>query len=162
MDSKKITLRKTKKYGWGVYAKERIRKGTRLASFHGPVYDNNFDKWTKDLLAHTIQFGRTLWRDSRGLARYMNHSCSPNCGIKNLFDVVAMRTIQKGEQITWDYEMTEKSNWWKMRCRCGSLECRGLIGNYNNMPIAVRRRYRGFISAWLLGPKKKLKKRPET
>jgi len=148
-DNPKIALRRTKKYGKGVYAEKAIRKGEVIAVFDGPIYDAHFDEWTDDLRNHTIQFAADKWRDSTGVARFLNHSCDPNCGIKGLFKVVAMRAIKKGEQITWDYEMTEKSDWWKMTCRCGSPLCRKKIGNYKNMPREVRQKYKGYISKWL-------------
>lgn len=149
MDSAKIFVKRTKKYGKGVYAIQKIKKGTIVAEFDGPIYDQKFDNWTNDLRNHTIQFAKNKWRDSKGVARFINHSCDPNCGIKKLFKIVAMRTIEKGEQITWDYEMTERSWWWRMKCRCGSPLCRRQIGNFNRMPIAVRKKYEGYISEWL-------------
>lgn len=152
-DSHKVIVKKTKLYGKGVFAIKKIHKDEIIAIFDGPIYDGLFDAWTDDLLCHAIQCGETLWRDSTGLARYINHSCEPNCGVKNFFSITAMRTIQPGEQITWDYEMTEKSNWFKMRCRCGSPLCRKIIGNYKNMPRKIRKKYKGYISDWLLGKK---------
>ena len=149
MDSNKVSVRRTKLYGRAVFAKQNIKKGTVIAVFDGPLLDNKFNSWTKDLNNHAVQVGRNTWRDSIGLARYINHSCDPNCGIKRLNRVVAMCTIKKGEQITWDYEMTEKNRWWRLRCRCGSKICRNVIGNYENMPKATRAKYRGYISSWL-------------
>ncbi len=148
-DNRKVRVRKNK-FGRGVVAIKPIRKGEVVAVFDGPIYDDLFDGWTTDLLNHAIQIGPALWRDSLGLARYINHSCEANCGIKEKIKIVAMRPIAAGEEITWDYEMTEKNPWWKMRCRCGTASCRGVIGNYKNMPQAVRKKYRGFISQWLL------------
>ena len=150
MDNPKAGVRRTKTCGRGVFAVADIRAGEVIAAFDGPVYDDSFDAWTADLLGHTIQFDTAKWRDSLGIARLINHSCDPNCGIKRRFEVVAMRDIAKGEQITWDYEMTERSWWWRMKCRCGSPECRKVIGSYSRMPARVRRRYKGFISSWLL------------
>lgn len=137
------------KYGRAVFAKKKIRKGEIVAVFDGPIYDDLFDEWTDDILNHAIQIGPKLWRDSCGVARLINHSCDPNCGVKKLINIVAMRTIMPGEEITWDYEMTEKNPWWKMRCGCGSPLCRRVIGNYSRMPLAIRRKYKGFISEWL-------------
>ncbi len=155
MDSPKVFVKKTKKFGKGVYAKANIKKGEIVAQFDGEFYDDHFEHWTRDLQNHTIQCGENLWRDSKGLARLINHSCDPNCGIKRRFDVVAMRDIKKGEQITWDYEMTEKSDWWRLKCKCGSPLCRKVIGNYENMPPEIRKKYKGYISSWLTrGPKK--------
>ncbi|MBX2994150.1 MAG: SET domain-containing protein [Bdellovibrionaceae bacterium] len=158
-DNPKAVVRRTRKYGRAVFAREDIRKGETIAVFDGPVLDDDFEPWTDDLRNHTIQVGPTEWRDSKGFARYLNHSCDPNCGIKNRNRVVAMRPIQAGEEITWDYEMTEKNDWWKMKCRCGSDLCRKQIGNYRNMPRKIREKYKGYISDWLTGPSK-AKSRP--
>lgn len=159
MDNPKVSVRRTKKYGRGVFAKAPIRKGEVIAAFDGNTYDDDFEPWTEDLYNHAIQYGKTDWRDSKGIARLINHSCDPNCGIKDLFKVVAMRPIEAGEQITWDYEMTEKNLHWKMKCRCGSPLCRKVIGNYANMPRAIRKKYAGYISEWLTGRKTKKKKK---
>lgn len=154
MDNKKVAVRRTKKYGRGVYASKNIKKGEVIASFDGQILDDDFEPWTEDLYNHAIQFDKAMWRDSKGIARLVNHSCDPNCGIKRLFDIVAMRNIETGEQITWDYEMTEKNPHWRMRCKCGSDLCRKVIGNYKNMPRRTRAKYKGYISAWLAGPRK--------
>ncbi len=148
-DSMKICLRRTNKYGWAVYAHRQIRKGELVATFDGPLYDDLFEPWTRDMQNHTVQVGPNLWRDSIGLARWVNHSCEPNCGIRGLFQIVAMRTIYPGEEVTWDYEMTEKSTWWRMKCRCGSPSCRKIIGSYDRLPVKLRRLYQGYISVWL-------------
>lgn len=155
MDNRKISVRQTRKYGKAVYADQKIRKGEVIAVYDGPIYDDDFDGWTKDLLYHTIQIGPAKWRDSKGVARLINHSCDPNCGIRGLNKIVAMRTIQPGEEITWDYEMTEKSWWFRMKCKCGQPQCRKVIGDYARMPRSVRKRYEGYISEWLVPGKRK-------
>lgn len=147
-DSKKVVVRRNK-FGRAVFATRKIEKGETVAVFDGPIYDDLFDGWTKDLLSHAIQIGPSTWRDSLGLARYINHSCEPNCGIKKYIYITAMRTILPNEEITWDYEMTEKNEWWKMRCGCATKSCRKIIGNYKNMPRRVREKYKGYISEWL-------------
>jgi SET domain-containing protein len=149
MDNLKVVVRRTRKFGRGVFADKKIHSGELIAAFDGEIYDNDFERWTDDLLSHTIQIAEDKWRDSKGIARWLNHSCDPNCGIKGYTNVVAMRDIAAGEHITFDYEMTEKSCWWRMKCRCGSPQCRRVIGTYSNLPRSARRKYRGFISHWL-------------
>jgi len=61
-----------------------------------------------------------------------------------------MRDIKKGAEITWDYEMTEDNDYWKMECRCNTKSCRKVIGAYRNMPLNIREKYKGYISDWLL------------
>lgn len=145
----RLVLRHTKKFGKAVFADQDIQKGSLVEIFDGRIYDGRYDQWNDDLLNHTIQVGPQKWRDSLGLARYLNHSCDPNCGIKGLYRIVAMRNIRRGEQITWDYEMTEMSTWWRMKCLCGSQFCRSKIGHFKFMPLEVRKRYKGFISRWI-------------
>ncbi len=141
----------------GVYARETILRGERIASFDGPVFTwtsvsesipNAAPVFARD---HAIQFEEFRARDSNGLARFANHSCSPNAGIRNLFDIVAMRDIAVGEEVTWDYDMTEDT-YWRMDCRCESSNCRKLIGGYRFLPPEQRDRYEGYISEWLLDP----------
>lgn len=156
-DSPKIEARKTKTQGLGIFVVENIKKGEKLSSFDGRVYSSRSILWNEDLYNHCIQFEKKKWRDSKGIARLLNRSCEPNCGVKNFFDVVAMRDIKKGEEITWDYEMTEDHPYWRMKCTCGTKSCRKVIGAYSNMPDATRKKYKGFISEWLLGKKPRIK-----
>jgi uncharacterized protein len=151
MDSKKVIVRETGKYGKGVFAVEPIKKDEVLAECDGEIFTGEYDDWTDDQLDHAIQFAPLKWRESKGIFRDFNHSCEPNCGIKNLFQVVAMRDIAPGEELKWDYEMTENNYFgWKMECQCGTPSCRKLIGRYDDMPQTVREKYKGYISEWLL------------
>jgi uncharacterized protein len=149
MDSPKVIVRRSPIAGTGVFSVDLITPGEIVASFDGPFYALDYPGWSPDLINHAIQCGRDQFRDSLGLARLVNHSCEPNCGIQRLFDIAAMRVIEPGEEITWDYEMTEDSDWWRMPCHCGTASCRKIIGAYRNLPEGVRMKYRGFISEWL-------------
>jgi len=149
MDSKKVIVRKTARHGRGVFAVKKIKKNEVIAAFDGVIYPYHYRGWNDELYNHVIQFERRRWRDSNGIARLINHSCDPNCGIHDLFKVVAMRDILPGEEITWDYEMTEDYKW-RMKCTCASPLCRKSIGSYRNMPPPIREKYKGYISKWLL------------
>ncbi len=153
MENPKVELKDTGKYGLGLFAAEDIKKGEVIAEFDGRIYQAetalDLPRDSGNPRDHSIQFEEHRFRDSNGVARYINHSCDPNCGIKNLFEIVAMRDIKKGEEITWDYEMSEDSNW-RMKCKCGSESCRKIIGAYKNMPESIREKYKGYISDWLV------------
>jgi SET domain-containing protein len=41
--------------------------------------------------------------------------------------LVALRAIEAGEEITYDYAATMHDDPWEMKCNCGALECRGTI-----------------------------------
>lgn len=152
-DSNKIIIKDTKRYGLGLYAKTRIKSGEIIACFNGSTYeaDKCSDLPNKPPLKirdHAIQIAEHKWQDSNGSARLMNHSCEPNCGIKNRTCLVTMRDIEKGEELTWDYEMTENSDW-KMICKCGQPTCRKTIGAYRNMPESLKKKNNEFVSEWL-------------
>ncbi len=151
MDNSKVIVAKTKLIGKGLFAKEDIKKGEIIADWEGgKVYEaERCSDLPKNVADHAIQFAEHKWIDTNRLGRYANHSCEPNCGIKSRFQLVAMRNIKRGEWCTWDYEMTEDSNW-RMECKCGAFLCRKIIGAYRNMPEKIRKKYEGYISEWLI------------
>ena len=61
------------------------------------------------------------------VAWQINHSCDPNVGFNESDDFVAMRTIKRGEELCWDYAFDESNSKFRMRCRCGSIRCRGMV-----------------------------------
>lgn len=152
MDNPKVVPRKTK-HGTGLFASDKISQGEVIAEFDGEIYDVDYAGWTDDLNDHVIQFEENKWRDSKGIARLINHSCEPNCGVKDLFKIVAMRNIEKGEEITWDYDMTERNRdyAWEMKCECGKESCRKIIRGYDSLPKNIKDLYKGYISDWLFG-----------
>lgn len=64
-------------------------------------------------------------------AQLINHSCSPNTGIRNNqfggYDFIALFDIPDGTEITWDYSTTEFSDISIHQCYCGFPECRSNI-----------------------------------
>ena len=55
-----------------------------------------------------------------------NHSCAPNTGFTGL-DVVALRDIPAGEELTVDYGTFYDARMIPFDCTCGNAECRGRI-----------------------------------
>jgi len=151
MDNPKAAVRETKLFGKGVLAVGDIKKGEIITDWTGgEIYiAQKCTDLPKNISDYAIQFEEHKWIDTPHMGRFLNHSCEPNCGIRGLFQVVAMRDIKKGEWITFDYETTEDSDW-GMECKCGTKSCRKLIGAYRNMPPEVRKRYAGYISEWLV------------
>ena len=149
MHNPKIEIRKTGRYGDGVFAACKILKNEIVAVYDGPIYPYDYALWSPQLEDHVIQCGENEWRATDGLAKFINHSCEPNCGVKGLFEFVAMRDVEADEELTYDYEMTENHPEWSMLCICGKPTCRTVIGQYRNMPQSVRENYKGYISAWL-------------
>ncbi len=85
---------------------------------------------------YTIQMDATAHIEPEAPLRFANHSCTPNMGIKTDSDgrpgLYALRRIQRGEELTWDYAMSELDFDFdgipqSFRCACGTRDCRGLI-----------------------------------
>lgn len=68
-----------------------------------------------------------------------NHSCNPNTTYKGL-NVIALRTIAQGEELTLDYASFLDENMEPFNCQCGSPNCRGLITGIINNSVTERER----------------------
>ena len=79
---------------------------------------------------------------------FINHSCSPNSGIKGSLQIVAMRDIELGEEITFDYAMAQSVDF-EMPCACGSPHCRKLITEDDWKIEELQKRYDGYFSSYL-------------
>lgn len=83
-------------------------------------------------------------------ARLMNHSCGPNTGVvdndEDGYDFIALRDIEMGEELTWDYETTEYESIAVDRCLCGSESCRGRTAGYGPANSLSRTHY---VAAYL-------------
>ena len=143
---------KRNQLGKGVFATRAFETGEWVLGVAGPL--------VKQRSIYTIQIAPGLHIMPRSPAKYLNHSCDPNLGVKmnrsGLPDFYALRPIAEGEHLTFDYAMTEyvleemEQNRERTPCRCGSPNCRGKIGSYSELPADVKRRYAGFIADYLL------------
>jgi SET domain-containing protein len=129
-------------HGFGVFALRRIRKGTTVTEYIGDrISHAEADRRYENKAAddnHTFLFtvdSRTVIDGGVGGndARFINHGCDPNCESvtngKRIF-VEAIRTIQKGEELAYDYQIQrdrdDPPNVDEIfACRCGAASCRG-------------------------------------
>jgi histone-lysine N-methyltransferase SETD2 len=73
-------------------------------------------------------------REKGGIARFINHSCRPNCQVE-LWNVkgvpraaiIATTDIAHGEELTFDYQWERKRGRAPTVCHCGMPECRGTL-----------------------------------
>src|SRR6266853_2785003 len=101
-------------HGWGVYATQRIFKNTRIIHYAGEKISNQESLkrerryikhghiWCFKLTNRTVIDAGVGGND----ARFINHSCRPNCYIEIKDGVIwirAARTIKKGEELSYDY-----------------------------------------------------------
>jgi hypothetical protein len=79
----------------------------------------------------------------------INHSCEPNCGAFGTSSVIAMKNIEIGKELTFDYAMTDSSQYDEFKCFCGKENCRGKItGNDWQDPI-LQSKYNNFFSSFI-------------
>ena len=133
----------------GVACKAQYKKGDTILVFEGKPHPlEDFKSISKYDENHSVQIGNDKWLVISDDSKFINHSCAPNCGFKGTVKIVAMRNIKKGMELTFDYAMSEDSEWC-MKCRCGSKGCRKIIKGYSVLPAKTKQKYRGYISMWL-------------
>ena len=79
---------------------------------------------------------------------HLNHSCSPNVGVRGQISFVAMRNIKAGEELTLDYAMTDDDEY-EMPCHCGAPDCRKMVTGRDWQLPELQRKYDGFFSDYL-------------
>lgn len=156
--SPKVEVRDSKIRGKGVFAKEKILEGEMIFDFTESagkyLSTKELDKLFDEGMDYGIQVGDDLFFAATSMADietgdYLNHSCDPNAGISGLLKIVATRDIAAGEEITFDYAMSESHADLKMKCHCGKSNCRKVItGSDWKMP-ELQKRYRGYFSNYL-------------
>lgn len=78
----------------------------------------------------------------------LNHSCDPNVRIVGQITFRAMRDIDVGEELTFDYATGDDDDW-EMECACGSLEFRGRVSGKDWQIPELQRRYAGCFADYL-------------
>jgi uncharacterized protein len=124
-----VAKRRSKIHGWGVFATETIPKNKRIIHYAGEKVSNQVSLkrearyikrghiWCFKLTNRTVIDAGVGGND----ARYINHSCRPNCYIDIKDGVIwirAARTIAKGEELSYDYN-TDGEGLIRCRCRAG-------------------------------------------
>ncbi len=117
--------------GYGLFATRLIPKGTLtwvhddLDQIVDPELEHRLPPGLAALL-HKYSYleprGRVLCWDH---ARFLNHSCEPNCRSTGFDLEIAVRDIPPGDQLTDDYGSLNVD--YEFECRCGTPVCRGTI-----------------------------------
>jgi hypothetical protein len=135
--------------GNGIYSLEPIKKGELVAVFGGVVYEwDAFIHLPDRERSLCIQVEDRLFLVPRpiGEGDYVNHSCNPNAGLSGQIGLVAMRDIKIGEEVCFDYAMSDTMPYDEFNCGCGSLNCRGLVGGNDWQKPVLQKRYAGFFA----------------
>jgi uncharacterized protein len=142
--TRRFAVRNSSIHGRGVFALVHIPKKTRIIEYKGELIsdaeaDRRYSK-RHEHSPHTMLFsvddGMVIDATRRGnAARWINHSCAPNCTIEEEGTRVfidARRDIRPGEELTYDYnlqigERHTKAAKREHACFCRARRCRGTM-----------------------------------
>jgi hypothetical protein len=153
--SKSVTVVRSAREYKGEYklvARSDIPSSTSLFKINGVL--------TNVPTRYSVQVGSNLHIDipeSYGLKeiidqfywRFMNHSCEPNTLIRNQ-ECFSLRSIDEGEEITFNYNTTEYELAKPFDCRCGSDQCAGRIRGFRFLSCLEQERLRPLLADHLL------------
>jgi uncharacterized protein len=133
---------KRSRFGKGLFSKQNIHSGTILCKipFNREV---NFESTVhlKDRESHALQIDFDRYILCTPPFLFSNHSCNPNCGVNQEFEMFALRDILKGEELFWDYSTSMLERHWTMKCGCGEKNCRRIITDFDLLPQKLQATY---------------------
>ncbi|KAG7526834.1 histone-lysine N-methyltransferase 2C-like isoform X3 [Solea senegalensis] len=138
-----VYLGRSRIQGLGLFSAREIEKQTMVIEYNGTILRNEvairkektYRAQNREVFMfridseHIVDATRT-----GGLARYINHSCAPNCvaevvtferGYKII--ITCNRRLEKGEELCFDYQFDAVEDRHKIACQCGAPECRKWI-----------------------------------
>ena len=128
-----ILFRSSPIHGTGGFAKCLISNGTRFIEYVGERI-SKAESMRRCEANNAYIFSLNEEQDLDGNvewnpARFLNHSCAPNCEAENDEDriwIVAIRDIQPSEEITFNYGY-DLEEYKDFPCHCGSPKCVGFM-----------------------------------
>ncbi len=137
-------VRESPVHGTGVFAAQKIKKGERILQYTGERIsakegDQRYNDEISDrafVLLFTVSKNTVLDGAVGGSdAKYINHSCDPNCEAvldKKRVYIEAVRDIEADEELNYDYAFERDKGDDGSRdalyaCHCGSSKCRGTM-----------------------------------
>lgn len=149
----KAEARQTPDHGDGAFAIAPIAAGEIVAVFGGfPITRAGLEALPEERKRRSIQIDVDLFLVSgevREPGDMVNHSCDPNCGMRGDIIVVARRDIAVGEELSYDYAMSDASDYDEFDCRCGTAACRRVIRGSDWRNPALRARYAGYYTSFV-------------
>ncbi|OON19073.1 SET domain protein [Opisthorchis viverrini] len=136
-----VILARSQIQGLGLYAARNLSKHAFIIEYLGELIRNEVGN-RRERLYELQSRGIYMFRVDEdsivdatmcgGLARYINHSCEPNCTAEVLncesgshIIIIASRDIEKGEELTYDYKFDiEEERGDRIPCLCGAPNCR--------------------------------------
>ena len=139
-------VKKSRVHGTGVFATSNIKKNVKIIQYIGEkVTKSEGDRRSAERIkkyldkknegsVYIFELNKKYDIDGSPLynkARYINHSCSPNCEvdiIKNEIWISSIKSIKKDEELNYDYGYPfDKDDFSDHICKCNSKRCIGYI-----------------------------------
>ncbi|KAF9775951.1 histone methyltransferase set1 [Fusarium sp. DS 682] len=132
-------------HNWGLYAMENIAKDDMIIEYVGEqvrqqISEIRENRYLKSGIGSSYLFridDNTVVDATKkgGIARFINHSCMPNCTAKIIkvegskrIVIYALRDIAMNEELTYDYKFErEIGSTDRIPCLCGTAACKGFL-----------------------------------
>ncbi|KAI1075232.1 histone H3-K4 methyltransferase Set1 [Whalleya microplaca] len=132
-------------HNWGLYAMENINKDDMIIEYVGEEVRQSISelrehRYLKSGIGSSYLFridDNTVIDATKkgGIARFINHSCMPNCTAKIIkvegskrIVIYALRDIAQNEELTYDYKFErEYGSQDRIPCLCGTTACKGFL-----------------------------------
>ncbi len=150
-------VKKSSIHASGVFATKIIPKNTRIIEYIGEKVlrkegnrrsENRIKKHLHSTTTGSVyifELNKKYDIDgslSYNKAKYINHSCDPNCEvdiIDNKIWISSIKKIKKGDELTYDYGYSfDKDDFKDHICKCGSKNCIGFIISSDEWPKYLR------------------------
>ncbi|XP_067244997.1 histone-lysine N-methyltransferase, H3 lysine-36 specific isoform X2 [Chanodichthys erythropterus] len=139
-----VEIFRTLSRGWGLRGVSDIKKGAFVNEYVGEVIDEEEcrarikhaqDNDICNFYMLTLDKDRIIDAGPKGnQARFMNHSCQPNCETQKWtvngdtrVGLFALEDIPRGVELTFNYNLECLGNG-KTVCKCGASNCSGFLG----------------------------------
>ncbi len=148
--------------GCGVFSRRLIHQGELVSLWGGTIVrKDQLDPGMPRFTQRVLQVDEDLYLLTAEQAEpndCFNHSCDPNLGFSGQIGLVAIRDVPAGEELCFDYAMSDGEPYDEFDCFCGSSQCRKKItGNDWKLPI-LWKQYGGCFSPYLAKRIEKIKK----
>jgi hypothetical protein len=118
-----------------------IEPNSELCVFTGPIIDYDITKDLGEKESYALQISKNSYHLLDPPFRYFNHSCEPNCGLTADLKLITIRSVDNGEELTYDYSTTMMERDWQMKCSCGEPKCRRVIRDFDKLPADLQSKY---------------------
>ena len=127
--------------GLGVFAKENMAANSFIFRIQGSFL--LFDATTRlgDKESYCLQTDSNEYILLEAPFCFCNHSCEPNCGIRDGMTLFTILPVSKGEELCWDYSTSMLERHWTMKCKCSSPQCRSMVRDFDFLPALTQERY---------------------